>query len=37
MDKKGVAIEGVSDILMWVAFLIIAAAAVWFIVKRLTG
>lgn len=37
MNKKGIEAEGVTDILIWVIFLIIAGAVVYVLVKRLTG
>ena len=36
--KKGI-LEGesITDILLWIVFLILAGAAVWLLVKRLSG
>ena len=35
--KKGAVEEGFTNILLWIIFLIIAGAAVWFIIKKLSG
>jgi hypothetical protein len=37
MEKKGVAVEGLQDILIWVVFIIIAAVVVWLLIKRLSA
>ena len=38
MRKKGaIEGEGITDILMWIIFLILAAAAVYLLVKRLSA
>lgn len=35
--KKGQLGESILNILLWVIFFILAGAAVWFVVKNLTG
>ena len=37
MDKKAIVGEGITDILIWIVFLILAGAAVWLLVKRLSA
>ncbi len=35
-EKKGVMQEGLMNLLLWIVFIIIAGAAVYFIVQRLS-
>ncbi len=37
IDKRGIAIEGVTDILIWVGFLIVAAVVVWLLIKKFSA
>ena len=36
-NKKGIAIEGVTDILMWAAFLVVAAVVIWLLIKKFSA
>jgi len=38
MERKGtIEAEGITDILLWIAFLVLAGLAVWLLVKRLSS
>ncbi len=37
MKKKGLVGEGITDILIWIIFLIIAGAAVYLLIKRFSA
>jgi len=37
MDKKGQTDEALQNFLLWMIFILIAGAAVYFLVKKLTG
>jgi len=37
LNKKALAVESPLKLLLWLAFLIIAGAAIWFIFSKLTG
>jgi hypothetical protein len=37
MYKGGIIGEGITNILLWIIFIIIGATAIYFIVKGLTG
>ncbi len=37
MEKKALVGEGITNILMWTIFLILAGTAVWFLVKQIIG
>lgn len=35
--KRGLVGEGITEVLLWVVFLILAGIGVWFLVRQLTG
>mgnify|MGYP001562752342 CR=1 FL=1 len=35
LDKRGISGEALTNILIWIAFLLIAMSVVWFIVQKL--
>lgn len=37
IGKRGIVGENITDILLWIIFLILGAFAVWFVVKQLTA
>jgi len=37
MDRKGFTTDGLMQIMLWIIFLVIAGAGVYFLIKKLTG
>ena len=37
MRKKGLTGNAITDVLIWIAFFIIASGAVYFVIKRMTA
>jgi len=35
--KRGLVGEGITEVLLWVVFLVLAGIGVWFLVRQLTG